>query len=289
MSNYKKVHQSAVVIIPPRNTWDQIQTIRAVHDKSFKRWMPHINLIYPFVPALNFASVVDQVSKSISSFAPFQINFDELGHFGYKVTSTMFVRPKTKSNELILLQNSLQNAFPQFNDISNLSPQGYTPHLSLGQFNPKDITETLKKFQSLWTPFTFTVSEIFLISRNGIDDPFVEFFRVPLSGAPYEELIDRKLLDVFKRTEEDKAKEYLCKVFVGNLPFQTTENDLNNWFKQFNLHPVNIVLPKQANGSGKGIGFVQFSSQQEANAAIENANQQTLHNRPIAVRTVTKN
>jgi len=41
----EKVVTSAVVVQPPESMWDQIQDIRAKHDKAYERWMPHINLV----------------------------------------------------------------------------------------------------------------------------------------------------------------------------------------------------------------------------------------------------
>ena len=42
-------HTSAVVICPPSSQWGPIQEIRSFNDKSYARWMPHINLLYPFL------------------------------------------------------------------------------------------------------------------------------------------------------------------------------------------------------------------------------------------------
>ena len=44
MKPAKKVHTSAIVIIPPPSCFPPIQEIRAKYDKSYERWMPHINL-----------------------------------------------------------------------------------------------------------------------------------------------------------------------------------------------------------------------------------------------------
>lgn len=41
----EKVVSSAVVVMPPESMWQQIQDIRSKHDKSYERWMPHINLV----------------------------------------------------------------------------------------------------------------------------------------------------------------------------------------------------------------------------------------------------
>lgn len=40
----KKYHTSAVVIMPPPDTWGPIQAIREKYDRAYRRWPPHINL-----------------------------------------------------------------------------------------------------------------------------------------------------------------------------------------------------------------------------------------------------
>ncbi|CAG8623079.1 16825_t:CDS:2, partial [Dentiscutata heterogama] len=51
-----KSYKSAICIIPPKSQWPNIQLIRQKHDKHYKRWMPHINLIYPFILPQQHAS-----------------------------------------------------------------------------------------------------------------------------------------------------------------------------------------------------------------------------------------
>jgi hypothetical protein len=43
-----KSHKSALCIIPPLAAQAAVQRVRCFHDKSFVRWPPHINLVYPF-------------------------------------------------------------------------------------------------------------------------------------------------------------------------------------------------------------------------------------------------
>ena len=57
---HQKTHQTAVVIIPPKEIWASIQLIRQQHDTNYRRWMPHITLMYPFRPRAEF----DLVAKS---------------------------------------------------------------------------------------------------------------------------------------------------------------------------------------------------------------------------------
>lgn len=45
-----QVHTSSVAVVPPATVWRSIQSLRCFADKSFVRWPPHINLLYPFHP-----------------------------------------------------------------------------------------------------------------------------------------------------------------------------------------------------------------------------------------------
>lgn len=59
------------------------------------------------------------------------------------------------------------------------------------------------------------------------------------------------------------------KLFVGNLPFQTTEQALQDVFAQVgNVESVAIITDR-ATGRSKGFGFVEMSTEDEAKKAIE--------------------
>lgn len=74
------------------------------------------------------------------------------------------------------------------------------------------------------------------------------------------------------------------KVYVGNLPFITSEADLYTLFGAFgSVHGVNIINDRET-GKPRGFAFVELGSSNEAKAAINGANQQQLHGRPIVVR-----
>ena len=76
-------HSTAIVIIPPEEVWEPIQAIRQQHDRKIGRWMPHITLIYPFLPKSKFASVARElgpVCRSIPGFEATLGSFDQFGH-----------------------------------------------------------------------------------------------------------------------------------------------------------------------------------------------------------------
>ena len=52
-SSYK-THQTSVVAMPSDDICEPIQAIRREHDRQIHRWMPHINLLYPFYPRDQF-------------------------------------------------------------------------------------------------------------------------------------------------------------------------------------------------------------------------------------------
>lgn len=61
-----KSFKTAVCVVPPTPLWPQIQSIRATHDKSYIRWMPHINILYPFHEDTDavFAHAAEKMAKT---------------------------------------------------------------------------------------------------------------------------------------------------------------------------------------------------------------------------------
>ena len=73
------------------------------------------------------------------------------------------------------------------------------------------------------------------------------------------------------------------KLFVGNLPFTTTENDLQDLFAQAGA-PISVnVMQDRATGRSRGFAFVEMGSQEEANKAIEMFHQKDFQGRPLTV------
>lgn len=66
------------------------------------------------------------------------------------------------------------------------------------------------------------------------------------------------------------------KLFVGNLNYNASEDDLRNFFKSAgNIQNIEIVKDKYS-GQSKGFGFVEMSTPEEAQKAIELSGQELL-------------
>jgi cold-inducible RNA-binding protein len=74
------------------------------------------------------------------------------------------------------------------------------------------------------------------------------------------------------------------RLFVGNLSYQTMENDLQDYFSQAGVvNSVNLMLDKMT-GKSRGFAFIEFANQEEANKAIEQ-----FHNKEFQGRALTVN
>jgi RNA recognition motif-containing protein len=72
------------------------------------------------------------------------------------------------------------------------------------------------------------------------------------------------------------------KVYVGNLPFKTTEEDLANLFSEVGtVESVSIIIDRET-GRSKGFGFVTMDAD-DADKAIEQFNGFQFGGRPLTV------
>jgi cold-inducible RNA-binding protein len=73
------------------------------------------------------------------------------------------------------------------------------------------------------------------------------------------------------------------KIFVGNLPWKTTDADLRDMFSQNGeVSKAEIVMDRETNRS-RGFGFVEMTNDAEADAAIQAWNGKELEGRGLTV------
>lgn len=76
---------------------------------------------------------------------------------------------------------------------------------------------------------------------------------------------------------------YDMKLFIGNLPFSYSENDLKDLFSKYaSLVSCKLIMNRET-GRSKGFGFIEVSSNDEGNQAIKDLNGKDLDGRAIIV------
>ncbi len=73
------------------------------------------------------------------------------------------------------------------------------------------------------------------------------------------------------------------KIYVGNLAYRTTEDDLREEFEKYGaVNQVDIITDRES-GRSKGFGFVEMLDNDEANKAIEALDGATVGERTLKV------
>lgn len=73
------------------------------------------------------------------------------------------------------------------------------------------------------------------------------------------------------------------KLYVGNLNYKVTNNDLEEMFAEFGEVRSAQVIQDRSTGSSKGFGFVEMTDANAANEAIKNLNEKVMDGRPLVV------
>ena len=73
------------------------------------------------------------------------------------------------------------------------------------------------------------------------------------------------------------------KLYVGNLPYSVSSDDLKGLFSEFGEIVDAVVITERDSGRSKGFGFVEFSSIEEAKKAIDAMNQKEMEGRKLVV------
>ncbi len=73
------------------------------------------------------------------------------------------------------------------------------------------------------------------------------------------------------------------RLFVGNLSYQTVENDLQDYFAQAGVvTSVNLMIDKMT-GKSRGFAFVEFATPEEATKAVEQFHGKEFQGRALTV------
>lgn len=75
----------------------------------------------------------------------------------------------------------------------------------------------------------------------------------------------------------------MTNIFVGNLAFKVTDEELKSLFAQFGQVKSAKVIKDKFTGESRGFGFIEMESASEAEQAISNLNGMDLEGRKIRV------
>ena len=157
---------TALTIVAPEEVWAKIDGIRKEHDSAYGRWMPHINLLFPFVPLALFDDYHDKLQMALVNFGSIEIHFDKISHFSQKKAATV--------NLQVSDDKVLQELFKVITDtIPEVSSKktSFKPHLTIGQF-PKSQLDTKLKELTTWLGdgIKVTIDNIYMINRSTNDN-----------------------------------------------------------------------------------------------------------------------
>ena len=81
-----------------------------------------------------------------------------------------------------------------------------------------------------------------------------------------------------------QKEQEVKKLYIGNLPFSATEDQLNEWFSQIGVTPSGVNLIRDRfTGQSRGFAFVEVTNDEEADKAVNSLNGQNFGGRNLVV------
>jgi 2'-5' RNA ligase len=128
-------NQTALALIVPDHLLSEINSLRLLHDKAFRKWPPHINVLYPFVEPGHLSSAIDNLRKALQKhqFQGLEINITDKGTFKHRRNATVFLKPDEESETRICMLRSLLVEALGCQDRDGTHDGTFRPHITIGQ------------------------------------------------------------------------------------------------------------------------------------------------------------
>lgn len=166
-------HRTALAFVPAPSAWRDIQYLRRGHDDRFQRWMPHVNLLFGFIPETHFPAAAAAIRMALAELPPFRLRFEDIGQFDHKDSTTLWLKPDAESGEKLQeLRAMLKAIFPQCRQQDRYGD--FIPHLTVGKFPGRHRAYASAKrlqWRQHWEDLEVEVGSLCLLAREG-DEPF---------------------------------------------------------------------------------------------------------------------
>eukprot|EP00929_Paragymnodinium_shiwhaense_P115754 TRINITY_DN84828_c0_g1_i1.p1 TRINITY_DN84828_c0_g1~~TRINITY_DN84828_c0_g1_i1.p1 ORF type:complete len:237 (-),score=45.23 TRINITY_DN84828_c0_g1_i1:250-960(-) len=156
--------------------------------KAFKRWPPHINMFWPFIPAALLPDVLPELQALIQQFGCFSIRLAKFSKFvhGEGTSRKATVHLDIESPQLGLIFEALAQKFPaiaKFQPCIELDVP-FAPHLTVGScFKVEEVDALIARIESEWPTFDFEVKYLTVLKAASKEDRFEEYATLPLGPS----------------------------------------------------------------------------------------------------------